>query len=303
MRRVAILRGCGKSLDDALPQTIAQRALALLLLRAFTQRPLRRRGHAHNRGHVFSSRPALVFVRSAKLHRFNRQTGTEIEQARAFRSVKFMRGKTRGGQAALRQIGLHFPEGLHHVAVQQERTLFAEPRQLFHRLEHAGFVVRAHDGNERGVSTDRALEFLRIDQASFIHRKNRDVETLAFSQMFERVQDRVMFSARANQMTTARRVRAGESEHGEIVRLRSAARENQLVRFRAEQVREPIARIIHAGARFASRRVNARGIAVMPLEKREHRFQRRGTERRGRIVIEIDHNLPAGTLSRDGMDH
>ena len=121
--------------------------------------------------------------------------------------------------------------------------------------------------------------------------------------MLERVQDRMVFRTRANQMTTARRVRAGKSEHGEVIRLRPATRENQLVRFRAEQVREPVARIIHAGARFASGRVNARRIAMMPLEKRQHRFERRRAKRRGRIVIEIDHNLPAGTLSRDGMDH
>ena len=53
-------------------------------------------------------------------------------------------------------------------------------------------------------------------------------------------------------------------------------------------MREPVARIVNRGARFAPGGVNARGIPEMFLEKRPHRFARWCAEWRGRVVIEIN---------------
>ena len=49
--------------------------------------------------------------------------------------------------------------------------------------------------------------------------------------MFEGVQDRMMLGAVADQMFSVRRDAPGETEKREVVRLRAAARENDLVRF------------------------------------------------------------------------
>src|SRR2546423_14346078 len=99
------------------------------------------------------------------------------------------------------------------------------------------------------------------------------------TQMFEGVEDGVVFRAGTNEMAAAALVGASEPEHSEVIRFRSAAREYQLVRFRAEQLREAIARVIHPCAGLAPSRMYAGRIAIMPAEERLHRFPRRRTER------------------------
>ena len=51
--------------------------------------------------------------------------------------------------------------------------------------------------------------------------------------MLERVQNRMVLGAVADQMLSVRRVAPGETEEREIVRFRAAARENDFVRFDA----------------------------------------------------------------------
>ena len=92
----------------------------MLLLLLF-QNKLRRRGHPGDSRNVFRSGPALVLVRTAKMNRINRQTRSQIEEAGAFRSVKFVCGKTRGVESL--QIARYFPKGLDEIAVQQDTTL------------------------------------------------------------------------------------------------------------------------------------------------------------------------------------
>ena len=82
-----------------------------------------------------------------------------------------------------------------------------------------------------------------------------------------------------------------QSKHGEIARLRSAARENQFVAFGAEKLGEFIARIIDGRARLASRRMYTRWISKMSIEVREHRLACLIAKRRSRVVIEINHFL------------
>src|SRR5213595_3059732 len=94
------------------------------------------------------------------------------------------------------------------------------------------------------------------------------LETFAFLQMLNRVQNSVVFCFRADQMLSARCATASKPKDRKIIRFRPAAGKNQLVRFRAEQIRESIARIINRGARLSSSSMNARGIAKFPFEKR-----------------------------------
>jgi len=107
--------------------------------------------------------------------------------------------------------------------------------------------------------------------------------------MLARVQHRVMLGEAGNHMLPERHARPREAEHGEIVRLGAAARENDFVRFRAEQRREPVARVVNRRARLAPRGVDARGVAEMPLKIRPHRRENFRRERRGGVVVEIDH--------------
>src|SRR5438477_9088264 len=109
--------------------------------------------------------------------------------------------------------------------------------------------------------------------------------------MLNRVQNSVVFCFRADQMLSARCATASKPKDRKIIRFRPAAGKNQLVRFRAEQIRESISRIINRGAPLSSSSMNARGIAKFPFEKRYHRRTCGFTQRRGRIVIDVNDPL------------
>jgi hypothetical protein len=110
-------------------------------------------------------------------------------------------------------------------------------------------------------------------------------------QMLDRVQHRVMFRATRDEMSPACCPTSRQPENGEIVRFRSAAGENQFVRFRSEQIGQLIARVIDLRARFPSRRMNAGRISKMLAQKRQHGFSSRVAKWSGSVVIEVDHSV------------
>ena len=75
---------------------ITQIAFAVLFGFAIGQRNLGRRGHSDDRRHVFGPGPALIFVGAAEHDWLDRQSAAQKKQARAFRSVKFVRGEAGG---------------------------------------------------------------------------------------------------------------------------------------------------------------------------------------------------------------
>ena len=138
-----------------------------------------------------------------------------------------------------------------------------------------------------------ARSVIGIDQPVARNLEPRDLETFALLQMLERMQHRVMFRAVADQVLSVRREISSQPEKREIVRLRAAAGEDDLVRPHPQQRRQLIARIIDRRPRLATRRVHARGISEMPLEIWQHRLPRRRAERRRGVVIEVDHSTAA----------
>ena len=121
----------------------------------------------------------------------------------------------------------------------------------------------------------RVRQLAGVDPAQPIHAQKGDLEAFMLLQVLEGVQDRVMFRAATDEMTTALPPVSRQAEHGEIVRLGPAAREDQLMRFRAQEVREPVARVIHRCARFAPGRVDAGRVSEMLPQIGQHRLARR----------------------------
>src|SRR5205823_10088721 len=109
--------------------------------------------------------------------------------------------------------------------------------------------------------------------------------------MLNRVQNSVVFCFRTDQMLSARGATASKPKDRKIIRFRPPAGKNQLVRFCAQRIRESIARVVNRGARFSSSSMNARGIAKFLSQKRQHGGAGGLAQRRGRVVIEINHPL------------
>ena len=146
-----------------------------------------------------------------------------------------------------------------------------------------------------GVIASASL--LRSHAPARIDRQPRHAEAFLFLQVLAGVQHRVMLRGAGDHVLSARGVRPREADDREVVRLGAAAGEDDLVRLRAEQPRQPVARIIDRRPRLAPRRMDARGIAKVPLEKRPHRRERLGRERSGGVVVEIDHITQSPTHS------
>ena len=72
---------------------ITQTAFAVLFGFAIGQRNPGRGSHPDDRGHVFGTRPALIFVGAAEHDWLDRQPAAEKKKSGAFRSVKFVRGE------------------------------------------------------------------------------------------------------------------------------------------------------------------------------------------------------------------
>ena len=66
---------------------------------------------------------------------------------------------------------------------------------LFDRLDHSGFIIRQHDGDQLGVGPERAANIVRINQAAPIHRKKRDFDSQLL-QMLAGVQHGMMLDGR-----------------------------------------------------------------------------------------------------------
>ena len=113
------------------------------------------------------------------------KTAAQIKQSGAFWSVKLVRGET--GGIDQRQVGIDLAERLHHVAVQQNAVLAANPRNFAHWLDHAGLVVGGHDRNESGFRPDRTGQLIDIDDSVTRNIQPGYFETFMLFQVLDRV--------------------------------------------------------------------------------------------------------------------
>ena len=64
----------------------------------------------------------------------------------------------------------HLARSLHRVGVEVNIGFRCNPRDLAHRLQDTGFVVRQDYADELGLRTQRPAHIVRIDQRAAIHR-------------------------------------------------------------------------------------------------------------------------------------
>lgn len=98
----------------------------------------------------------------------------------------------------------------------------------------------------------------------------------------------MMFHSRGNEVATGRLSQARRAENSEVDAFRSAAREDDLTRFAAQDGCGAITRVIKNGASLGAYMVNTRWISPNIAKKRKHRLAHRGIKRGCRIVIEVN---------------
>ena len=68
--------------------------------------------------------------------------------------------------------------------MEENATLPGHHRHLFHRKEHAGFVVGPHHADQGGVVRQAVLVLLHVQEAFPVHRQGGDA-VFAAAQVFE----------------------------------------------------------------------------------------------------------------------
>ena len=153
------------------------------------------------------------------------------------------------------------------------------------RLDRPDFVVGVHHRHEDGLVRDRRLDGVRIDAAVAIDRQLDDLEA-ELLEIAQRVLDSVMLDGRRHDLVATRPTRPRGPFQREVVRLRAAAREDDLARLGAERMGEPVVRVVQRSAGPAAVPVGRRGVAEVLREVRQHRVQHlaahRASSRRGR---------------------
>ena len=140
-------------------------------------------------------------MRAAEQDWLERQSAPKKKKTRAFWSVKFVRGKARRINEG--DIDVYLAKRLDAVAVEQHAALATNFRDLAHRLDHTGLVVRGHDRNHTRFRPNRFGELIKIDNAVVDGVEPSDFEAFVLFQMFDRVEHGVMLGLFANDVAAA----------------------------------------------------------------------------------------------------
>ena len=106
---------------------------------------------------------------------------------------------------------------LHRVGVEVDIGLGGDFADLFDRLQHAGFVVGHHDGDQPGIRPQRSADVVGINLAAAVHWNVCDFAARRF-QMLAGVQHRMMLDGRSDDMLS--RLRRGRRLPGYRLRCR-----------------------------------------------------------------------------------
>ena len=178
-------------------------------------------------------------------------------------------------------------DGLHGVRMEEDATRAAERADRGDWLDGADLVVGRHDGDEEGVGPQGLLDLLGPNAALCIDIEVRHLDALR--QCLAGMQHGMMLDLRRDDVAAAMaQSRLRERADDPVVALAAAAREEEFIRLSIEERGELAPRLAYGLARRAAGGVEARGIAELLAEVRQHLLDDARIDGRRRRVIEID---------------
>ena len=211
-----------------------------------------------------------------------------VERADALRSVDLVRRDRQQVDAHRVDVERDAAEGLRRVGVEQDAAGARQAADRGERLQHADLVVGGHHADQDGLRLDGRFERREIDQAVGADRQHRDAAAARLEP--RQVSSTARCSVATVTMWSPRSLRA-----------RGDALEREVVASVAPLVKTISlcdAPIRAATWRRAARRlagppaggvVEAGGVADLVAQERQHRVEHAGVDRRGRVVVEVDH--------------
>ncbi len=156
-------------------------------------------------------------------------------------------------------------------------------------LNRTDFVVRRHDGDERGIVGDGVFELLQINMTLLVHIEIGDSEAFVFKRLAG-VEHCVMLNARSDDVpAAARRSTLYKTGDGKVVRLGTAAGKNDFGRVSRIQCLCNLGTcVLHGVARLVADAVQGRGVAVKFGQPRFHCVIYGFGHRRGCRIVRIN---------------
>ena len=242
---------------------------------------------AHDPRHVFGAGAAPAFLSAPAQERRETEPRTHQQRTDSLRPVKFVRRNRKQMHRHAFKINNHLPGGLHRIGVENNAALGSRARHCLDREDDAGFIVGPDHGDDRRVGAQSLQVGGIIEAPAGIDRQPGHLATLA-GQLLAKVFRRAVLDRGSNDVPLLR-LRRERPAHRRVDRLCAPAGENHRVGLRPEK--SP-----HLGPGFFQRfagqppcGMRARGIAELLAQQRPHHFAHPRIERRGRVVVEVDH--------------
>ncbi len=167
---------------------------------------------------------------------------------------------------------------------------------LFHRLNHADFVIGVHERDQDGLVRDRFAQHVQIHYAVGFHGQIRDAVPVLL-EFLAGVEHRFVLGRRRDDVVAFFGVHLGHALDRQVVGFGGAAGENNFLGGRADQIRDLLARVVDCLFRFPPETVVAAGgVAEFLREVWQHGVDDSRVSRRRSVIIKINwrlHELPS----------
>ena len=172
---------------QAVPQTTQQRFVqppqAVDPAGQLIHRQLRRPAETHDRRDVLMSAAPAVFL-NASFHLGTQPgAGLHVEGSGAWRAVQGPGGKGQGVDVQLVNVDGQAPHGSHGIGVNDRTVPVGDLGDFAHRLDRAGLIVGAHDGNEYGIVPHGPRDLVGLHYAVPAGRDLRECKPLALQRL------------------------------------------------------------------------------------------------------------------------
>ena len=151
------------------------------------------------------------------------------------------------------------------------------------------------------LSVIARLQLVEADAAVLLHRQVGDAVAVLLEPLAG-VDDRLVLGDRGDDVVALLAVHLGDALDREVVGLGRAAREDDFLRVRADEIGDLLARLLDRLFGFpAERMVAAGGVAEVLGEIRQHRLDDARIDRRRRVIVHVDRKLDCHRFLSGGL--
>ena len=244
-------------------------------------------------GHILRAATSFAFLTTSHEQRRKADALADVERANALRRMHLVAAEAEKIDRRCLHIEVNFSRRLHGIRMHQRAGGVCQCDDFMHGGEHAGLVIRPHDGDERGDSgPNEGVQGIQINTAIRMHGSSGDFASLRLPAP-GRLQNCGVLRAGDDEFRLLRPQGAHGGMHG-IDGFGAAAGEGDLRREGIEKGCHLGPRLLDGTAHSAPAGVARGGIGVVLAQERQHRLQHCWIDRRGGVGVEIDHSRKVG---------